>query len=155
MTRALSISMIAAVALLGACDDDDNDLIIGGEGDVVEWTADVFGIGDFSTIGGSADVTYEIGTFEFGATANIFGDVPGAVRPWHVHFGSCADTGDIVGIDSDYLPFVTDSSGADQVSVIVPEALDPNGVYSVNFHLGTTGTDFDTIIACGDLVPLF
>lgn len=155
MKRALSISIIAAAACLGACDDDDDDdLIIGGEGDVVVWTADIFGIAPFQFVGGTAEVDHELGTFEFGATAEIFGDTPGAVRPWHVHFGTCASGGDIVGLDSDYIPFVIDAAGGDLVSVIVPEPLDPNGLYHVNFHLGTSAEDFGVIIACGDLFLL-
>lgn len=142
----------AALAFLGACDDDDTIIDIGGEGDAIIWTADVFGYAPFQYVGGTADMAYELGTFEFGVTAEIFGDTPGAVRPWHVRFGTCAGGGDIVGIDSDYLPFVVDGAGADILSVIVPEPLDPNGLYHVTYSLALDAKD--AVIACGDLVLL-
>lgn len=149
MTKPILL-LVAVLGFLGACDDDDDIVDIGGEADVVVWTADIFGIAPFQYVGGSAEVSTEIGTFEFGATAEIFGDTPGAVRPWHVHFGTCASGGDIVGLDSDYLPLVVDGAGADIVSVIVPEPLDVNAFYHVNFHLAPDRQD--VIIACGDLV---
>jgi hypothetical protein len=157
MTRAICVSVIATAALLGACDDNDNDNddIIGGTGETLEWRANVAGIGDFANISGSADVTFATGAFQFGATTSIVGDEPGAVRAWHVSNGSCVTGGDIVGLDSDYLPLVADSAGKNTVSVIVPEALDPNGVFHVDFRGGTSGADFDTVIACGDLIPQF
>jgi hypothetical protein len=147
-----SLLLVAALGFLGACDDDNDLTDIGGEADVVVWTADVFGIAPFQYVGGTAEVSFALGTFEFGATAEVFGDTPGAVRPWHVHFGTCASGGDIVGLNSDYLPFVIDGAGADVVSVIVPEPLDVNAFYHVDFFLALDRQD--VVIACGDLVLL-
>ena len=150
MNKAVPLAL--AVALLGACDDNEDIGVIGGEADVVIWTADIFGLAPFQYVGGTADVTYELGTFDFGATAEIFGDNPGSVRPWNVRFGTCASGGDVVGLESDYLPFVVDGAGADVVSVIVPEPLDPLGLYHVTFSLSLDNQDI--VIACGDLFLL-
>ena len=80
----------------------------------------------------------------------VDGGTPVALAPVPDYGGlEWATGGDIVGFDSDYPPFVVDSDGTDAISVIVPEALDPDGAYHVNFHLAPD--NLGVLIGCGDL----
>lgn len=115
-----------------------------------EWQAVLEGEAGWEHLSGSAVVEFMEGTSAFTATAELSGDTPGAVRPWHVHVNTCAQGGGIVGQDGDY-PRLTIGAGGDATaSVTVPLSLSVGAAYHVNVHL--SDGDLATIIACGDLV---
>lgn len=164
--RKLRILAFAAVTFLGCDDDDDflDDDFDDADGDgipddiddddgtpaMLAWTATLAPNVGYSGLTGTATVRQDVGAQSFDASASIRGDTPGAVRPWHVHFGNCATGGDIVGGDLTYPRLIVDASGAADASVTIPVALDPVAQYHVNVHL--SDAQLGTIIACGDLI---
>lgn len=115
-----------------------------------EWQATLVGQGDFAHLGGSSTVVVVAGLVGFEASATIEGDTPGAVRPWHVHFNSCAEGGGIVGTNLDYPRLEVGGDGTAEASVVITQPLQVGAAYHVNVHL--SNEDLATIIACGDLV---
>lgn len=140
------IGMLIAIAMLVGCDGDDDDTAV-----VPTWTADLEGL-EGREISGEAEVQEVVGGDGFTATAEIVGDEPGAVRPWHVHFGDCASGGGIVGEDGDYPRLMVGDDGTATATVTISEELDAQAPYHVNVH--QSNEDLGTIIACGDLMLL-
>jgi len=103
-------------------------------------------------LSGTAEVRWTPGEELFTATAAISGDVADAVRPWHVHFGACSNSGAIVGSPSSYEPLVVGQDGRAETTATVTFELDASVAYSVNVH--ESATALSTIIACGDLAAL-
>src|SRR5688572_30132924 len=138
--------LIAATLVFGCGDDDDDDVV-----PVVQdhqLTANVEGLEGFEQLGGDAQVDWTEGEQQFVAVANLTGDEPGEARPWHVHFGSCATGGGIVGTGDYPLLMVDDDGNASATATIMFE-LDPSVAYHINYHL--SADDLGTLIACGDL----
>lgn len=101
-----------------------------------------------STISGSAAVmpaTSGAAT----ATVNISGATAGDVHPWHVHTGTCATGGGVVGPASAYTPLTIAAGGSAGSTATLPTVLDAGQQYHVNVH--KSPTDMGTIVACGDL----
>ena len=152
--RYLAAVLVAGVALMGCDDDDDDDDDdIGDDGDdgggVQRQMSTAFaGVPGFQQIQGDSTVTWIPGDQLFHAVATISGDTQGMVRPWHVHFGSCASGGAIVGSDAQYPRLVVGGNGTATAAVDIRYEL-ANVPYHVNFH--KSDAEFDTIIACGDL----
>lgn len=148
-----SISILMALALFGACDDDNNITDIGVEGETVVFSTDIVGIDPFVAISGTADVTTVIGDDSFDATVTIVGDTSGLIRPWRVREGTCANSSGVVGNNSDYPDLVVGADGTGSVTVVVPHELDPDELHHIEFYVSPDQTDPDTdVIACGDLV---
>jgi len=103
-------------------------------------------------LSGTAEVRWTPGEELFTATAALSDDVAAAVRPWHVHFGSCTNTGDIVGPAESYEPLVVGQDGRAEMTATVMFELDADVAYSVNVHESPTA--LSTIIACGNLTAL-
>jgi hypothetical protein len=161
MNKLASIAIAIALAAVSACGDDTEDIDDTGgipPGDAqpqptaVRWTATVLGTTQYPTIAGEAAVELLDGGQAFTATIGVRADVPGSVRPWHVHLGRCASGGAIIGGDLTYPRLMIGSDGTAASTVTVPAALDPFGAYHVNVHL--SDPQLATIIACGDLVRL-
>jgi hypothetical protein len=114
------------------------------------WTVSFQGTGDWEDISGMADVQWAAAGASFVANVDISGDEAEAVRPWHVHQGTCAQGGEVVGGAAHYPALNIDSGGSADAVANVPTALDPNAQYHVNIHLSPS--EMSTIIACGDLV---
>ena len=85
---------------------------------------------------------------------------PATVYLWHVHEGSCADTGAPVAgwtyrtqVDGNGTLTANESGTANTRGKSATFDADPTKSYSVNVHLSTltNGLDPGTIIACGDL----
>ena len=85
------------------------------------------------------------------ATVNISGATAGDVHPWHVHTGTCATGGGVVGPGSAYTPLTVAAGGSASSTASIPAVLDGTQKYHVNIH--TSPTDMGTIVACGDLTP--
>lgn len=115
-----------------------------------QWEASLQGEVGWEHIGGTATVVSAPGTGVFVATAQITGDESGAVRPWHVHFNTCAEGGGIVGSDGDYPRLEVGANGTATASVTIVQPLELGANYHVNVH--HSDGDLGTIIACGDLV---
>jgi hypothetical protein len=149
--RYLAAVLMAGVALLGCDDDDDDDDDIGDDGviDQRQMSTTVVGLSGFPQISGTSTVTWIPNDQEFTATATITNDVQGMVRPWHVHFGTCATGGAIVGSDAQYPRLTVGANGTATATVTIRYELG-NVPYHINFH--KSEAEFDTIIACGDLV---
>lgn len=79
----------------------------------------------------------------------IDGDTPGATRPWHVHSGSCAQSGGVVGGGRAYTPITIDAKGKGSATATVPTALADTAIYYVNIH--DSAAAMSIIVACGDL----
>jgi superoxide dismutase, Cu-Zn family len=115
----------------------------------VVWTTSIQGAAGWQHLSGDATVTWTPGASVFSTTMQIAGDEPGAVRPWHVHFNTCATGGGIVGADGDYPRLNIGTDGTATVSTTVPTGLSAAAPYHINVHLSEAQPE--VIIACGDL----
>ena len=77
-------------------------------------------------------------------------DVAGAVRPWHVHVGSCAKGGPVLGSSSAYPALRVDGKGAAEGKATLRLALPDSGSYYVNIH--ESAAAMSKVVACGDLL---
>jgi hypothetical protein len=77
-------------------------------------------------------------------------DAAGAVRPWHVHVGSCAKGGPVLGAASAYPVLRVDRKGAAEGKATLRLALPDSGNYYVNIH--ESAAAMSKIVACGDLL---
>lgn len=115
----------------------------------IAWDAVVAGK-DGSKIRGPA----EMGAGKVEGTTNVevqyTGDTPGATRPWHVHVGSCAKGGAILGSAKAYPSLTVDAKGAVKGKATLSVALPEAGNYYVNIH--ESPTNMGKIVACGDLM---
>ncbi len=83
------------------------------------------------------------------AEVTIAGAPANGTHPWHIHAGTCASGGDIVGPAADYPPLTADANGAATSTATINVAPPTSGDYHVNVHLSPS--DLGTIVACGDL----
>ena len=158
----LAFLLLAATSLAGCDDDDDNfdvdddvdegiedvvDEANDGDGNFVVFTATITGVDTYAAISGVGRVLLDVPSM-FTAEIDIRNDTPGAVRPWHVHFGNCASGGDIVGPPASYRPLTISANGTDAVGAQVTAPFDLAAPYHVNVHVSPTDM---TVIACGDL----
>jgi len=146
--RSIIGSLVLITALTG-CSSDSSDGNDNGSRALHAAMAPLPGGG---TISGTADVQWTVGDAQFTASAQITGDVVGAVRPWHVHFGSCATGGDIVGPAGSYTPMTVGGDGAAASTALVDFELDASAPYHVNVHESQTA--LTTLIACGNLTSI-
>jgi len=161
--------MVAVVvaAFVAGCEDisdEDEVVILDTDGDGIRddidtdttaentftWSTLVFATPDAATaLTGSAIARELIGADVFAAQVTLRNDIQGAVRPWHVHIGTCARGGAIVGLDADYPRLLVDLDGMARSTVRIPVRLDPAATFHVDVH--ESDAAFNTIIACGDL----
>ena len=78
------------------------------------------------------------------------GDRAGVTRPWHVHIGSCAKGGPVLGDASAYSALRVAATGDAEGKATLRLALPDSGRYYVNIH--ESPTNMGTIVACGDLL---
>jgi hypothetical protein len=114
------------------------------------WHANIVGNDIYGSLAGEGFVT-ELGDNQgFTATVELHGDIPGTVRPWHVHVGSCGTPGaPIVGADTAYPRLQTTAEGTSAATVNINVPLD-SGAYLINIH--ESDAQFGTLIACGNLI---
>lgn len=116
-----------------------------------DWSADLDARGGTS-IEGSSNVQSVYGENITGNTAaavTIGGASSGAQHPWHVHFGTCATGGGIVGAPSAYPVLQPGANGNATATATVAVGLDPDADYHINIH--RSPADLGTIVSCGDL----
>lgn len=82
-------------------------------------------------------------------TVTLDGDTPGATRPWHVHSGSCKQSGGVVGGGRAYTAIAIDAKGQGKGTATIPVLLADTATYYVNIH--DAAAAMGIIVACGDL----
>jgi len=113
-----------------------------------------------STVSGNATVEAH-GADSTALTISIKGGEINKSYAWHVHQGSCAAGGPVIGLESSYPELQTSASGTAEASVTLGMAPPASGVNSVHVHpmvptfkSGDTGKKFtEGSVACGDLKP--
>jgi hypothetical protein len=112
----------------------------------IDWTGTLTPRNESSVRG-----TIELKSALVGGTANvsITGATAGSQHPWHVHTGTCANSGAIVGSPPSYPVLSVGSDGRASATATIGAALTPGTPYIVNVHRSTS--DMGTIIACGEL----
>lgn len=97
-------------------------------------------------------ITMEAGMAEgtIQIAVNYKDDVAGAVRPWHVHVGSCEKGGPVFADAKAYTPLTVKSDGTAASKSTQKIALPESGSYYVNIH--ESASNMGKIVACGDLM---
>ena len=141
--------MVAGLAALTACSarvEPDGDVDVDPVTDMVgDWDASLSPRAN-SGVSGSAAARSTLANS--GASVRIWGAQSGARHPWHVHSGTCASGGPIVGAASAYPLLGVGTDGGATASASVDVALDESQSYHVNVHRSPTDM---SVIACGDL----
>lgn len=83
------------------------------------------------------------------ATVEFDGDTPSVSRPWHVHVGSCAKGGGVLGGAMNYRAIAVNDKGHGKETANLPVAVPDTGSYYVNIH--ESAANMRSIVACGDL----
>lgn len=112
-----------------------------------DWVGDLKGMGQWSNVSGVARARVIGGQSTISIT--IKGATPGAVHPWHLHDGTCASGGPIVGPPSAYTPLTIGSEGMAERSATITGTLNEAKKYHVNVH--ASASELSTIVACGDI----
>lgn len=115
----------------------------------IAWDAVVAGKGG-SKIRGPAEMVAGKTDGTTSVELQYTGDTPGATRPWHVHVGSCAKGGAILGAAKAYTALEVDAKGAVKGKATLSVALPESGNFYVNIH--ESPTNMGKIVACGDLM---
>ena len=137
-------SLVAAAALLVLSSSVAFGLVLRHS----EWAGAVKGLGGMK-LHGSATVKPSADGKQTMVDFKIAGDVAGSVRPWHIHSGSCAKNGGVVGGGASYTPITIDKKGKGEgkatLAIVVPDT----GSYYVNVH--ESAANMGHAVACGDL----
>jgi hypothetical protein len=80
---------------------------------------------------------------------NLAGGEPAGTHPWHIHSGTCATGGPIVGDADRYPPLRPTGAGTAASTATVNAVLVPEQQYHVNVHRSPAA--LNQVIACGDL----
>jgi hypothetical protein len=115
---------------------------------VADWTAKLAGK-DGRKLTGSAVAKPTADGAGTEVTVTLDGDTPGATRPWHIHAGSCAKSGGVVGAGRAYTPMTIDGKGHGTATAKLAVALADTTTYYVNIH--DAAAAMGIIVACGDL----
>lgn len=85
------------------------------------------------------------------AIISLAGGAPGAIIPWHVHYGRCGDDGSIVGKPGSYPPLALGSTGRLEATAQIPVTLESGTRYFLHLHVSPA--EMKTVAACAALVP--
>jgi superoxide dismutase, Cu-Zn family len=77
-------------------------------------------------------------------------DVAGADRPWHIHHGTCAKPGIILGGARIYPAIKVDAKGTGSANLTLPIVFPDTGDFYLSIH--ESATNMSKVVACGDLV---
>lgn len=77
-------------------------------------------------------------------------DVAGAERPWHVHHGTCAKAGTILGGAKIYPSIKVDAKGTGIAKLSLPIVFPDTGVFYLSIH--ESAANMSKVVACGDLM---
>lgn len=144
----LLVSMLALAACSAREDHDDDDDL---DFDATDWSTQLSARAGAGVTGAASARSVGIvgGAGTSTATVEIQGANPGALHPWHVHTGTCATGGPIVGEANDYDVLQAGADGRDEQTAAISAGMDDNTRYHVNVHRSPSDL---TVIACGDLV---
>jgi superoxide dismutase, Cu-Zn family len=104
---------------------------------------------DGRKVGGSATARPAADGKSTDISLTLEGDTPGATRPWHVHTGTCKQSGGVVGRARAYSPIAVDINGQGRSTASIPMLLADTATYYVNIH--DSAAAMNIIVACGDL----
>ena len=79
----------------------------------------------------------------------ISGDTPGALRPWHLHTGTCGEQGPIVGPEQAYANIRINARGNGVAVIDLPIPFPEAGTLFVNVHESLKAMEH--IVTCGQL----
>ncbi len=113
-----------------------------------EWSAKITGKDGRKVTGSATAVPTADGAGTL-VSVTLEGDTPGATRPWHVHSGSCAASGGVVGGGRAYSALTIDPKGHATGKATLAVTLPDTGKFYVNIH--DAATAMSIIVACGDL----
>lgn len=111
-----------------------------------KWTAILQPSGD-SILTGTA-VVEEVSADSLAAEIQLSGAKPGSEIAWHIHLGTCADKGMILGAEGAYPLLKVGTDGRATGGVTVAGSLPEQGEYSISVHKSSGGMNS---IACGSL----
>ena len=83
------------------------------------------------------------------ASIRIEDGEPGAVYPWFIHRGGCADDGDLVGEPESYPLLQIDDDGRGDATALIDTRLEPGEEYSVHVH--QSPEEMRMVVSCGEL----
>ena len=115
----------------------------------VAWDGMVLGVGG-AKIRGEVEMVAGKTPGTTAVEVSVARDAPGAIRPWHVHVGSCAKGGPILGAAAVYPTLRVNGKGAAEGEATLRLALPDSGSYYVNIH--ESASAMAKIVACGDLL---
>ena len=115
----------------------------------VAWDGMVLGVGG-SKIRGEVEMVAGKTPGTTAVEVSVARDAAGAVRPWHVHVGSCAKGGPVLGAAAAYPTLRVNGKGAAEGEATLRLALPDSGSYYVNIH--ESASAMAKIVACGDLL---
>lgn len=115
---------------------------------ITEWSATLSGKDGRKLTGKATAVPAADGAGTV-VSVSLEGDTPGATRPWHIHSGSCAASGGVVGGGRAYTPLTIDAKGHATAKATIAVALPDTGKFYVNIH--DAAAAMGIIVACGDL----
>jgi len=113
----------------------------------VQWDAQLQGQGTFTEVRGTARANSGFG--QTGVAVSIAGAPAGGTHPWHIHQGTCASGGPIVGAPDAYPSLRPGTDGRADGAARISAALAHDREYHVNIH--ASPADLGTIVACGEL----
>lgn len=102
-----------------------------------------------TSVTGTAMVMPAAASGQTAATVTLSGAPANGTHPWHLHSGTCAAKGPIVGPPAAYTPLTVDANGAARLEATLPFATPATGSYSVNIHMSPT--QMGMIVGCADL----
>ncbi|MES2525340.1 MAG: hypothetical protein V4617_21795 [Gemmatimonadota bacterium] len=82
-------------------------------------------------------------------TLTLKGETASVTRPWHIHVGSCAKSGGILGGGRSYTPITVDDKGSGTSKATLMLAVPDTGSYYVSVH--ESPANMSNVVACGDL----
>ncbi|QJR34630.1 hypothetical protein [Gemmatimonas groenlandica] len=115
----------------------------------VAWDGMVMGVGG-SKLRGEVEMVAGKTPGTTAVEVSFARDAAGAIRPWHVHVGSCAKGGPVLGAASAYPVLRVDGKGAAGGKATLRLALPDSGSFYVNVHESSSA--MAKIVACGDLL---
>ena len=102
-----------------------------------------------TSVGGTVMVMPGAASGQTTATVTLSGAPANGTHPWHLHSGTCAAKGPIVGPPAAYTPLTVDANGAARLEATLPFATPTTGSYSVNVHMSPT--QMGMVVGCADL----
>jgi hypothetical protein len=137
--------LATGLVILAACassPEDDKDVVSNRVGD---WETSLSATAGSNVRGTAKAQSVGVGT---GVSISIEGAAASAQHPWHVHTGTCATGGGIVGSANAYPVLTAGMGGAASANASIGVALREDERYHVNVHRSPTDL---TVISCGDL----